>query len=124
MSKKLYTPKQALNNIRNNYFNSERSPDYGLEYEWFNIIETALKEQEEDKKLLNEQAKSNRYLMEQIKQSQKKIKALEIIKEKEVNTLLVMNVRDYNEYCRYMSGSFEYEPLTEQEYDLLREVLL
>lgn len=89
--------------------------------DYLDIIETALKEQEEDKKLLNEQAKSNRYLMEQIKQSQKKLKALEIIKEKNVSIVWLKWCPDRAEYNDLASKE---EQLTQDEYNLLKEVLL
>lgn len=64
-------------------------------------IETALKKQEQD---------------------QKKLKALEIIKEKllYIDFKLLLSSTDYETYC-FMIGN---KKLTEEEYDLLKEVLL
>lgn len=53
---------------------------------------------------------------------EKSLKALEIMKEKGVNTyilLLSINVEDYNRLI-----NFEWRKLTQEEYDLLKEVLL
>ena len=84
----LYNPKQALNNIRFNYFESKRNEDANVEHFWFDTIE-------------------------------KELKALEIIKNKnvDVNSLRFSHELDwYNRYNHYL--------LTQEEYDLLKEVLL
>lgn len=39
----LYNPKQALNNIRYNYFESKREEDIDIEHFWFDTIEKELK---------------------------------------------------------------------------------
>lgn len=55
--------------------------------------------------------------------TKKKLKALEIIKEKQVNVgdfIRCKSIEDYNDYCCYN----EKEQLTQEEYDLLKEVLL
>ena len=52
----------------------------------------------------------------------KELKALEIIKEKKVNVgdfVRCKSIEDYNEYCCYGKE----ETLTQEEYDLLKEVL-
>lgn len=55
---------------------------------------------------------------------EKELKALEIIKEKELNIFFVKrfvkryNRKDFNYQCRYE------QQLTQEEYDLLKEVLL
>ena len=51
-------------------------------------------------------------------------KALEIIKEKQVNVSALLTLDDfaeYNEYCSVVGGC---KKLTIEEYDLLKEVLL
>ena len=122
---KLYmTPLQALERIGNIYTEHDTRVSTECD-EDFDLIETALKEQEEDKKLLNEQAKTNRYLMEQIKQSQNKLKALEIIKNKHINCIDIITTKDYEEYIdefnRFVKGN---NPLNREEYELLKEILL
>lgn len=54
---------------------------------------------------------------------EKELKVLEIIKEKKVNTqaLIEMSLREYNDFCNYVWIT---PILTQEEYDLLREVLL
>ena len=89
------------------------------EKEDFKIIENALKENERLKtsylrNLLNEESKEYIY---------KKLVALEIIVNKEVNVgdfVRCKSVEDYNDYCCYN----EKEQLTQEEFDLLQEVLL
>lgn len=54
----------------------------------------------------------------------KELKVLDIIKEKQVNAsalLEVDNLQEYNEYCDMVSGC---KKLTQEEYELLKEVLL
>ncbi len=54
---------------------------------------------------------------------EKSLKALEIIKEKQVNVgdfIRCKSIEDYNDYCCYN----EKEQLTREEYDLLKKVLL
>ena len=54
----------------------------------------------------------------------KKLKALDIIKEKEVNVSAFLELDDlkqYNDYCDMVCGC---KHLTQEEYDLLKEVLL
>ena len=49
----------------------------------------------------------------------KKTKALEIIKNKKVNVKWLLNSNSYEEYNKWYDI-----PLTQEEYDLLKEVLL
>lgn len=59
---------------------------------------------------------------ENIKIIEKSLKALDIIKKKEVNVFVLLhsgNLKIYNDYCCYN----EKEQLTQEEYDLLKEVL-
>ena len=53
----------------------------------------------------------------------KELKALEIIKSKKVfvEALIHMSLREYNDYCEYI---WTIPILTQEEYDLLKEVLL
>lgn len=53
--------------------------------------------------------------------NQKKLKALEIIKEKEVNVYLLNCCNNLYEYNNWASDE---EQLTKEEYELLKEVLL
>lgn len=127
MSKKLYTPKQALNNIRNNYFNSERNPDHDLEYEWFDIVETALKNQA-NLELENKTLQMNvdlgvalaKGLQKKIDENKKEHESLKIIKEKRVDIgLLLANSLDtYNQLIFVPERQ-----LTQEEYKSLKEVL-
>lgn len=58
-----------------------------------------------------------------LKDKEKELKALEIIKKKKVNVgdfVRCKSVEDYNEYCCYGKE----ETLTQEEYDLLKEELL
>jgi len=54
---------------------------------------------------------------------EKELKALEIIKEKRVwvDALIVMSLKEYNTYCKDVWNTPE---LTQEEYNLLKEVLL
>ena len=106
MSKELYTPKQALNNIRDNYFNGIRTPNYGLEHKWFNIVETELNESESWKRDYFELKK-----------------ALEIIKE------LILEDLAFNDKEQQIEYSFGCSTLCvkirdKEQYNLLKEVLL
>ena len=52
------------------------------------------------------------------------VKALEIIKEKQVNVSALLeldNLQQYNDYCDMVGGC---KKLTQEEFDLLKEVLL
>lgn len=54
---------------------------------------------------------------------EKELKALEIIKEKQANVSALLeldNLQQYNDYCDIVSGC---KKLTQEEYDLLKEVL-
>ena len=83
--------------------------DMGL----FEIIETALKELDFKRMVIVDFLTGN---------DEKKLKALEIIKEKKVNIrgLSRLTLEEYNENRR----SHKEEQLTQEEFDLLKEVLL
>ena len=57
---------------------------------------------------------------EEIKIIEKELKAFDIIKQKQVNVKCIMSGWGLGKYNSYKS----HEKLTEEEYDLLREVLL
>ena len=55
----------------------------------------------------------------------KGLKALEIIKKKRVDVARVIIDKDYEIYCKwFVSDVVGREKLTQEEYDLLKEVLL
>ena len=98
MSKEL-TPLQAWERANNNTYEH----GYEISGDLCYIIETALKRLEE---------------------LEKSLKALEIIKKKKVYLPFIeqFDLKFYNEHCAYMS-LYEYY-LTEEEYNLLKEVLM
>lgn len=84
------------------------------------IIETALKDYEKKTKLAKEYKDVNNVA--------KRLKALEIIKEKFVIPAYIMNtenVGEYNKWLRKITFKKDYQKrvLTQEEYDLLKEVL-
>jgi len=54
----------------------------------------------------------------------KKLKALEIIKEKGVNIYLLNETDNVEEYNELIKSHYGMKQLTQEEYDLLKEVLL
>ena len=110
MSKEL----EALERIRKaRYFvDFELNANVGEDYkEELDIIETALKENIELKKCID--------LIGDIETNNKKLKALEIIKEKKVYPSFLLNTKNLEEYNKEVI-----QKLTQEEYDLLKEVLL
>lgn len=89
----LYNPKQALNNIRFNYFESKRNEDANVEHFWFDTIE-------------------------------KELKALEIIKNRCVNTydeiFCCDSYKEYQDLYHYAEEKFNLE---KEEWEFLKEVL-
>lgn len=91
----------------------------------FEIIETALKDYENLKL-------KHKSMQDAVLDDFKKLKALEIIKEKQVNVdnflRHIKKETDYKEYKRlcglYKIMVFSDKDLTQEEYDLLKEVLL
>ena len=75
------------------------------------IIETALKDYERKLKLAKE--------YEDVNNVAKRLKALEIIKKKKVNVRFLISCKTLKEYNDVIS-----DHLTQEEYDLLKEVLL
>ena len=105
MSKEL-TPLEALERVSQRLCGDYNDCSHELA-----VIETTLNENIELKKCID--------LIGDIETNNKKLKVLEIIKEKQVNVewlLETENVEEYNESL--------YADLTQEEYDLLKEVLL
>lgn len=114
---------EKIKNITSSYeqgFHSQLKDDYVYEKE-VAIIETALKDYERRLALAKE--------YKDINNVGKRLKAFEIIKEKDVDVVFVKRyktVEEYNNAMDYISkngGDFE-EHLTQEEFDLLKEVLL
>lgn len=123
MTKQL-TPLEALNKL------ISRHP---FNYEEYKIIETALKRLAYLDKLA--------YLTDDdTSEIEKKLKALEIIREKRLNAEWLMESNTYKEYLEYAEDDYEENVVkgatadkeewfrkwvaTQEEYDLLKEVLL
>ena len=103
------------------YINQDESPAFISQYEEeLNIIETELKRKEwlelECNDLLG-QLDDYKYINEP------KLKAFEIIKKKNVNTYLLQISISLKQYHILIEHSI-FEKLTQEEYDLLKEVLL
>lgn len=87
------------------------------------VIEDAIKRLEEIDKL----PKTEFYTASKIElnnESDKKLKALEIIQKKRVNVDMLMEVKDTNIYNGFACNSGEYRKLTQEEFSFLKEVLL
>ena len=91
------------------------------------VIETTLKDYEELKQINIDRSKQLLELVSEQTENSKKLKALEIIKNKRVDVWLILhvidnsdNVEDYNAINKRPIGG----NLTQEEYDLLKEVLL
>ena len=119
MNKEL-TPLEALSDLRKD---AKNHIPYHTEYlnERLDIIETALKDYEELKKLkLLPYPKIND---EEYRRSViKRLQTVEIIKEKDVNIQDLKVSYSFNEYNTFKGNEYKY--LTQEEYDLLKEVLL
>ena len=61
---------------------------------------------------------------EELTELEKELKALEIIKEKRVNAAILINSESLEEYNSTVGFYFLKNQLTQEEYDLLREVVL
>ena len=99
-----------------------------IEKEELDIIETELKRLEkiDNPKIVGTTTISKAFegfLIKQCPDVEKKLKALEIIKEKQVNVgaLYELDLKLYNKYVKEINGT---PTLTKKEYDLLKEVLL
>lgn len=110
------SPLEALDLLCEHICNDEKEIMYK------SIIETALKEKDIIEKELQEKKNSVGVLLIQLEKYDKIIKAFEIIKEKRVNVWCISRVgleRYNNEFmCQ------KERELTQEEYDLLKEVLL
>ena len=124
MSKEL----EALENIK--HYDTR----VGLHEDDYKIIETALKDYEhsqQQRELYFKQAKELKELYkEELKNTAyynnlalKYKKALEIIKEKEVDIGWLKRAKDLHEYNSGM-GINSYSALNQEEYELLKEILL
>lgn len=116
MNKKL-SPLEALKRIRQETCPATYNQDFDKE-ECCDIIETALKRLEQ----LEEEKQSFDRVIE------KKIKAFEIIKEKRVDIVPLLEYHNAEEYNKWVwtRSHYTYPPseITQEEYDLLKEVLL
>ena len=106
------------------YINQDKSPAYISQYEEdINIIETALKKLEQPKEIVGTTTVSKateECLLNWCPEIKKKLKAFEIIKEKRVDVWVLayaLTLKDYNEVNVYTK-------LTQEEFNLLKEVLL
>lgn len=89
--------------------------------EQYKIIETALKNYEELERKHNELLYNYAELVHcGMKSEQKKLEALEIIKENEVNVFIFLHSGDLETYNDMVEDS---RKLSKEEYDLLKEVL-
>ncbi|MBO7716019.1 MAG: hypothetical protein J6S85_20815 [Methanobrevibacter sp.] len=79
------------------------------------IIEVALKELEVKREVIGDILTGN---------DEKKLKALEIIKEKQVNVELLMKTESAKDYNKYSSDANKSHNLGQKQYKLLKEVLL
>lgn len=85
----------------------------------FSLLETALKDYEMEHTLRIRLENINYELVREKQKNEKELKALEIIKEKEVNVKCIMSgwsLGKYNSYQAHIS-------LTQEEFDLLKEAL-
>lgn len=133
MNKEL-TPLKALNDLID-YLESEHldlsKEDHVVERK--QIIEDALEDYEETKFLYEDLMEQYELVMDLIEQYElkmknksKKLKALDIIKQKEVDAGLIMetpNVASYNRYFEHSKIISLTKKLTQEEYNLVKEVL-
>ena len=120
MSKEL-SPLEALKRLKHK-LSSTKANGY---WEELDIIETALKR-------IPELVRESNKLFDENKTNEKKLKALEIIKVKMVDTSLLMQVFTNEEhipeplfyYNNHVDNYRPHKHLTQAEYELLKEVLL
>lgn len=115
MNKEL-TPLEALNLLFELAYGHDTKPN--SDYTWYAIVETALKDYAPIRKLLDKHSIYDLWSLECVLHD---LKALEIIKEKFYFEWLFAskNVKQYNE-----AQDSDKNKLTQEEYDLLKEVLL
>lgn len=116
MSKEL----EALNDLRNKCCDYLSLSMDRQVCDSFKLIEAALKEKENIEKTINELFSENGKVITTI-DIKKQLKAIEIIKDKEVNVFIFLHSGDLETYNDMVE---ENRKLTQEEYDLLKEVLL
>ena len=100
-------------------------------YEDYTIIETVLKNDDKEKFELIEQVRELKDEIASLNSFNSKLwverednqKALKIIKEKRVNVDMLMEVKDADIYNGFACNSGVYRRLTQEEFDILKEVL-
>lgn len=112
MSKEL-SPLEALSKLYLAYGPAHQIT-FKKRYKLKEIIKAALKDYEKKTKLAKEYA--------DVDNVAKRLKALEIIKEKQVNVQWIMVCDTYKDYYKRFNEFF-IEYLTQEEFDLLKEVL-
>lgn len=126
MSKEL-TPLKALERLKKlefGYVDGNGTPKtmslFGLKE--FDIIETALKRQDSIEITAIDIEQDNKELC---KENKKLKRVLEIIKKKDVSMYWLRNSKSVDEYNNFiLTDKRQYQKLTQEEYDLLKEVLL
>ena len=129
MSKELKALEKLRTTIQRLCRECHENTRYSFEYSHqLDIIETALKDYEELKIQNSEQFKEkwvqdNLAMTFELNVARKKLKALEIIKEKmvDVGAVYELDLELYNNYATEINGT---PTLTQEEYDLLKEELL
>ena len=129
---KQLSPLEALKIVKNNIINDYLNIDYKQEKNYLcllDIIEIALKRLEEYKKCIdldvaNYISTHNMSVMdtETYNLLHKRSQALEIIKEKNINVRGIINSSNLEYYIDHCMPRNSKEP-TQEEYDLLKEVL-
>ena len=109
----LYTPLQSLNNLRYNYFQGLRNADETLEHLWFDYFE--LKDKYDQLDGAFDDIQDSSVLEHQ---------AIAIIKEKYVDISAILSSSSFETYCFLIEGFGHINHLTQEEYCLLKEVLL
>lgn len=110
MSKEL----EALEKIVDTYYIDNMDKE-------ISIVATALKDYEMEHTLRIRLENANFELLREKQENEKKLKALEIIKKKEVNIFVLLhsgNLKIYNDIVE------DNRKLTQEKYDLLKKVLL
>ena len=124
----LYTPLQSLNNLRYNYFQGLRNADETLEHLWFDLVENSIKEGESwerDYFELKDKYDQLDGAFDDIQDSSVlEHQAIAIIKEKYVDISAILSSSSFETYCFLIEGFGHINHLTQEEYCLLKEVLL
>lgn len=118
MSKEL-SPSDAFIRIEHS------SKRYKGRKEDLDTIFTALKDYEMEHTLRIRLENINYELVREKQKNDKELKALEIIKEKQVDVYILLKTKSLDEYNEWYVGiQDDFIPLTQEEYDLLKEILL